>query len=290
MCEGMSDPTPPPAAAAPQASPPRRGRRVAWFVAAAALIVIGAVVGLMTGRSMADENRERDERAASRASEQEDAARDRRDFLDTHVKWVDQQTKDLPKVVADAPLLGSEKSTANVDPGDRFSVDGGDYRLRGLRIVDEFESKDPRRPAKERDGYRWALVDLDYTNRTKDSTAPACGTMGTVHLILDDRSVVDEVSHEDEEPPVHEDTYDTCGNNLDPGKSGRWVAPVRVPEDAKVAGVLVADVYARTTDSSFNVVAGKMGWMRLDDEVDVGSQGDDDTELTFVDDDSEDEG
>lgn len=257
-------------------------KKIALVLAAA--LVLGIVGGLLLAGPFADRAIERDEDEALRVSGQEDELRARRDVLDARVELIEQQTKPLGKVVTDGALRATEKSTAAVKGGTEFSVDGGTYTVRGVRVVDSFESKQEERPADEVDGHRWLLVDTDYTNRTREETAPACGTMRTIRAVLPDGSTILEV---DEKPPVHPDTYDLCGNNLAPGESGRWVAPILVPEGTIVDGIHVADVYARTTKSQYNVIAGKSAWIRFDEPLDVGSIGDEATDITWVDDEQE---
>ncbi len=254
-------------------------RRAPLLVTLAIAIVLGVVGGYVVGGVLAGSATERDEDDALQASGQEDELRVERDVLDSRVKELETQTKPLAKVVTDGPLLASEKSTTKVEPGTEFSVDGGTYVVRGLSIVDSFESKDERRPAKEQDGYRWLLVDTDYTNRTSEDQAPACGTSRTIRAVLADGTTAEEFEHE---PPVHPDTYDTCGNNLAPGKGGRWVAPILVKEGSTIHGILVADVYARTTDSEYNVQSGKAGWIQLDEPIEVGDVGDDEITVSFT--------
>lgn len=244
-------------------------RSLVFLLVALALIAAGAVAGLFVGRAIADSNADRDRRAADSAAVQEDDARDRRDLLDARLRYIETQTKALPKVAAAPPLLAAASSTADVEPGTSFSVDGGDYVVRRFEIVDGFDSRDPKRPATERDGHRWGLVHLDYVNRTKDYVSPACGTLRTVHVVLDDRTTIGEVDSSDEKPPVHEDTYDVCGMPLAPGARGRYVAPLRLPREAAIAGILVGDTYVRTTGSEFNVRAGKMAWMPFDEPIEV---------------------
>lgn len=121
-------------------------------------------------------------------------------------------------------------------------------------------------------GSRWLLVDTDYTNLTKEEAAPACGTTTTVRAVLTDRSTIDEP---DRRPPIPKQDYAMCGDNLKPGASGRWVVPILVPEHAKLAGIHIADVYARESDTEYRVVSGKAQYIPLDDPVDVGELGDD---------------
>jgi hypothetical protein len=246
----------------------------------AGALALGILGGFLVAGPLADRAAERDEDAADRVSEQEDDLRDRRDLLDARVEHIEQQTKQLGKVATKGALRATAKSTQAVKPGTEFSVDGATYTVRAVHVVDSFESKDPRRPADEVDGHRWLLVDTDFTNRAKDYAAPACGTQETVRAVLTDGSTILEYDHE---PPVHPDTYDICGNNLARGASGRWVVPILVPEDATVEGLLVADVYGRTSDSPYNVVSGKAAWIRFDEPLDVGSIGDDATDITYVD-------
>jgi hypothetical protein len=251
----------------------RRPRPTARLLLIAALaVLVGVGAGLLVGSRMATAKVDDADAAADRASEAEDAARDRRDLLDARLEYIDQQAGSLGEVVTDPPLFATDKSTKVTKFGEQFSVDGGDYVVNGIDVVDSFESADPSRPAKEVKGKRYVLVDVDYTNRTKESQAPACGTNQTIRVVLDDGTTVNELRHE---PPVHKDTYDTCGNNLDPGASGHWVAPVLVPEGSQIEGVLVADVYARESGSEFNVRAGKVAWLPLKEPVDVGSSKED---------------
>lgn len=237
-------------------------------LAVLALVIVGAgaAIGVPIGNSQAQDDAKAAERAAERASKQEDELRDRRDELDLRVEQIDRQAKGVPEVSTKGPLMASAKTTDTKEFGDEFSVDGGTYTVNSLDVVESFTSADARRPAKKIDGSKYALVDVDFTNRLKEEQSVACGTMGTVRIVLEDGSTLEEIDYQ---PPIHPDTTIACGEFIPPGKSVHWVVPIIVPDGTKIAGVHVQDVYAHSSGSEFNVRSGKAAWIPLEKEVTV---------------------
>lgn len=253
-------------------APPRRASTLAAAGTLLLAVLVGVGAGALIGTSRAASAEERAEDARSRASDQEDAARDRRDLLDARLELVDEQATSVTPVETDGALLAGPKSTTQRKFGEEFSVDGATYTVYGVEFVDAFDSAEEERPASEEDGSRWALVDVDIRNDIDDLVAPTCGTITSVRLIDSDGTGYEEP---DFEPPVHPDSTIECGINLARGKSGRWVVPIRVPDDAAFDGVHVADVYARSSDSEFEVVRGTAAWIPFEDDAKPGKTGDD---------------